>query len=79
MGKLHFRLGVKRSAVATKDVHQEQFGRQLSGRDLILKEYLEAGLESVAEVHGKTRKQKAESRRRKAVTNRSKVFTALDS
>jgi len=62
-----------------EDMHQQKFGGELCGRDLALKERLETGLESGAELHGKTRKQKAESRRRKSVTNRSKVFTALDS
>jgi hypothetical protein len=70
---------VKESPIAIQDVHQQQFRPKLRGRDLMLEERLETGLESGAEVHGKTRKQKAESRRRKAVTNRGKVFTALDS
>jgi hypothetical protein len=35
-----------------EDVHQQQFGGKLCGRDLVLEESLETGLESCAELHG---------------------------
>jgi hypothetical protein len=43
---------VEKSAVAIENVHQQQFGGELRGRNLVLKEGLETGLESSAELHG---------------------------
>jgi hypothetical protein len=35
-----------------EDVHQQQFSGKLCGRDLVLEESLETGLENCAELHG---------------------------
>jgi hypothetical protein len=35
-----------------EDVRQQQFSGKLRGRDLVLEEGLETGLESCAELHG---------------------------
>ena len=50
--QIHLGVGVKKSAVAMENVHQQQFSGELCGRNLVLEEGLEAGLESGAELHG---------------------------
>jgi hypothetical protein len=57
-----------------EDVHQQQLGSELRGRDLVLEEPLETGFESCAELHGGKQwsvvsKQSAVGRRKKAIQN----------
>jgi hypothetical protein len=50
--QIHLDVGVKKSAVAMEDVHQQQFSGELCGRDLVVEKGFETGLESCAELHG---------------------------
>ena len=52
-GQFYPGVRVEKSAVAIENVHQQQFGGELRGRNLVLKEGLEAGFKRSAKLHGR--------------------------